>query len=360
MKYILLSALLLPLGVMAQKKSDTLIRYFSRTYEPTSQKNNVYEGKVYPFGNGWKAELSSPKLPARAEIEFSDKKLRTRNGKFLLLFSNGVKLIEGQYQRNIPTGVWITRFDNNQTKDSGMVVGGKQSGEWRTYYANGNPRLRVNYAVPTNVTGTSSSPYPLQVQSNIVANLHGPYLKWHKNGVLADSTEYRRGRKYGYSAGWYENGNQEWTGSYINDRYDGEWRWYYENGQPATIEKYVNRELVDLQCFDSTGKNTGPYCSVNKPAYILGPIPNIQRYIFENLTWPDEAFRQRLDGHVTVKFTVSKLGKLTDLTIVSSTHQMFTDEVKRLFDTLPDWSPSIQHNMVKEADFTIEIPFRHD
>lgn len=358
MKFLTLIVLIGSLQASAQK-NDTLVRYFDESLIPVSKKSSALEGVVYPNGDRWKAEVRYSNNQPAALVTFLDKKLKVRDGKYLIYNSKGNLMISGNYDRNVPEGVWIIYHDNGQMKDSGLISHNNKIGQWVSYYPDGKVQSVANYTRTVFQDLPEDSDIPLRLLDSQNQYMDGLSLTYHPNGQLADSTVYLRGRKYGYSKGWYPNGNVEWEGVYLNDRYEGFWKWFHPNGKPCTVENYVDRKLVDLECFDSTGKSNGPFCSIEKPAYLDGLVSDYRQFVHNNLNWPDQAFRQKINGRVFVQFEVSPIGKLQNFKIVSATHKMFADEVERVFKEMPDWVPAISHNRAVKAEFTMNIPFLH-
>lgn len=163
------------------------------------------------------------------------------------------------------------------------------------------------------------------------------------------------GPKKGLYTTWYENGNMESRGKYFNEIMDGEWKWYFTNGITSTIEYYIEGKISALQCFDSTGKNIGEFCSISKPP-MLNPEGNYNEYIFRNLLWPEEAIKSKIEGTVDVSFTITKEGNLIDLKI-SSDKDVLKKEVERLFETMKEWYPAVSHNRPVDSHEEISIPF---
>ena len=201
----------------------------------------------------------------------------------------------------------------------------------------------------------------------------GEWKSWHNNGQLILFANYKvvdesllnilsstnSGQifmlRYGPYKSWYENGNPQASGMYKDDLMDGEWNWFYENGQPSTIEKYTAGQLTQMKCFDSTGKETGDFCSISKPA-MLKDFGNYREYIESNLLWPEEAAKKKIQGLVKVKFKVNKKGELKDLTIESA-QPILKKAVEELFLNMKEWYPAVSHNRTVDFEDEMEIPF---
>jgi TonB family protein len=199
--------------------------------------------------------------------------------------------------------------------------------------------------------------------------LAGQWKAWHQNGNPMYECVYNEmsyqlfsqvslnyyGSKDGSFKSWYENGNLESTGFYTNDALEGEWKWFHSNNKQSTIEHYQNGKLTSLQCFDSTGKETGAFCSIDKPA-LLKEYGDYKQFIFQNLTWPEEAIKKNIEGTVKVHFTVSKNGELKNL-VLNSDKEVLKKAVEELFESMKEWYPAISHNRTIDSEEEMEIPF---
>lgn len=219
-----------------------------------------------------------------------------------------------------------------------------------------NKKLTIRHG-PYTLYNTSGVPIEKGNYSNDM--LDGAVSTWFSSAKPSAYVEYQMGVKTGVSKQWYENGNPEHTGAYQLGLPAGEWVWYFPNGKPSTKETYNRGKLVALECFDSSGKSLGPMCNVRKEAFLLGDIPDFKNYVVEYLQWPKEAFDKGINGLVKVSFEVSEHGKLRKFSITESTHEMFSVEVQKVFEGMPDWSPAISHNRAIPSVWEMSIPFYH-
>lgn len=89
----------------------------------------------------------------------------------------------------------------------------KFTGEWTTYYANGQPSHRVQY---------SNGDY------------NGTFISYHPNGQIAYQQHYSNGVANGEDRGFYFSGKLAYVGTYKDGKQSGEWIHYWENGKVKT------------------------------------------------------------------------------------------------------------------------------
>ena len=84
-----------------------------------------------------------------------------------------------------------------------------------------------------------------------------------------------------------------------------------------------------------------PYALVEeKPLFMDGDANSFTRWVFTESKYPEEAFKNKIMGRVTLQFVISKEGKVKDVQIAkSSGSQLLDDEALRVVRLSPDWAP---------------------
>lgn len=91
-----------------------------------------------------------------------------------------------------------------------------------------------------------------------------------------------------------------------------------------------------------------------KPAFNSGDANEFSKWVNANLIYPKAAKDQSIQGRVTLKFTVTKTGKVKDVIVLRSAHQLLDDEAVRVVSTSPDWTPGQQNG--RDVDVTYLFP----
>ncbi len=140
----------------------------------------------------WVATHPNGQVKSRIDYRFD-----MPSGHYVEYHANGTKAVEGDY--------------GTSTKD---VRRGREEGEWREWYDNGQLERTANYED---------------------GRLQGSFAEWHANGTMRFETVFEsRGRKdemlNGRTRWWYENGQLLAEGFYENGLINGPWREWYPNG----------------------------------------------------------------------------------------------------------------------------------
>ena len=167
-RFLIIPMIVAGISLQAQK-SDTLLRYFTASFEPTASVGGSYEGKVFPVKNGWGAIVMNASGQVLMTGSYRDRSLRIRDGHFHFYYPSGQLQVRGAYTGNRQTGTWVGWHANGQPKDSlffsdgdrqgpsigwhangkmmheGFYFRGDPDSSWTWYYPNGNPSTREKY-----------------------------------------------------------------------------------------------------------------------------------------------------------------------------------------------------------------------
>lgn len=331
--YLLL--LLFPFCAGAQKwGKDTSLIYLDENLEISNAKNAAFAGVSIKVDGGWMVYAHYPDTTPLLKAYYKDKALKIKTGPYVAYYPKGIKAKEGFYADNKMNSNWQFWYSTGQLKDSGRVIDDYLVGTWKSWHPNGVVMAEANYkeAVLTN---------NISLLQQVALPQTTPPYAYFKDGRYTS---------------WYRNGKIESSGSFLNNKMEGTWQWYHPNGAPATEETFADGALVNLQCFDTTGRPTDNLCSIEKPA-LLKHYGDYRTFIFENLTWPDEARKKRIQGDVRVQLTVTKAGKLENLSITAEA-PLLQKAVEQLFEQMKEWYPAISHNREVDWHDEVIIPFR--
>lgn len=81
------------------------------------------------------------------------------------------------------------------------------------------------------------------------------------------------------------------------------------------------------------------------------------QWVMMNVIYPEEARAQNLTGSVVASLTVGTDGKVKDVKIVKSSHDLFADEARRVLAKVPDWRPFVKDGKAVEVKYMLPIHF---
>ncbi|MFO8022186.1 MAG: TonB family protein [Perlabentimonas sp.] len=83
-----------------------------------------------------------------------------------------------------------------------------------------------------------------------------------------------------------------------------------------------------------------------------------RKFIGENLTYPEEAAQNGIEGRVFVSFIVEANGEVSSVKTVRGVHPLLDDEAVRVVESSPQWTPGKQRGKAVRTTFTFPISFK--
>lgn len=80
------------------------------------------------------------------------------------------------------------------------------------------------------------------------------------------------------------------------------------------------------------------HSSGHMPSFPGGDVA-LMKFIKDNMIYPSEALKNKIEGKVIVQFVVTKTGKVGKIKVVRSVNKELDQEAVRLIKMLPDFSP---------------------
>jgi len=84
----------------------------------------------------------------------------------------------------------------------------------------------------------------------------------------------------------------------------------------------------------------------------------MSKFIIENVKYPDAARKKGIQGKVLVTFTVTKTGKLTNISISQKVNDLLDAEAARVVSIMPDWIPGEDKGAPVDVQMTLPITFK--
>lgn len=94
------------------------------------------------------------------------------------------------------------------------------------------------------------------------------------------------------------------------------------------------------------------------PKFQGGGLINFREWVMSKLKYPNEVVKEKISGRVIVSFTVEQNGSITQITTLSSPHKRLSDEVARVLEIAPRWTPGKQGGKPVRVRYTLPVDFR--
>ena len=140
----------------------------------------------------------------------------------------------------------------------------------------------------------------------------------------------------------------------------------FDEVDPGSIEipdfsrEYTGGAVIPEEAYDLPEDNIEPQFDgfVEVPAEFPGGKDEMMRWIYNNIKYPTACSDNGVAGRVTAKFTISKLGKVTDIQIVKGVHPDLDAEVVRVLKLMPDFRPAMQNQQLVPVYMFWPVEFR--
>lgn len=116
-----------------------------------------------------------------------------------------------------------------------------------------------------------------------------------------------------------------------------------------------NKGEVDIDKIN-TGDNI--FVAVEQQAEFPGGQAALGKWLSSNIRYPQEAAASDIQGRVHVKFVVEKDGSVTRGEIIKSPHESLSNEVLRLINKMPKWSPGRNNGVTVRCYYYLPVTFR--
>jgi len=244
----------------------------------------------------------------------------------------------------------------------GNMEKGEKSGIWKTF-ENGQLASKLQYS-NGNLTGIALNYYP---ESGIIKSSitwengvkHGESKIYKKDGKKEYVKNYSNGEQNGEANFYYDNGTVYLKGAFKADKKSGTWTGYYENGKIRSIDEYSNGKRVKHREFNKSGEEY--FFEVSKMAKFKGGESAKELYFKENMKYPEDAMKKRIEGVIDIQFSIDEYGSIYDVEIISlngSKTLSLMEEAKRLVANMPRWTPAMAGGNSVNTKMTISVTFK--
>lgn len=87
----------------------------------------------------------------------------------------------------------------------------------------------------------------------------------------------------------------------------------------------------------------------------MAHVAKVQNFFRQNVAYPHEAIDMGIGGTVSFKFTLSPDGVISDVVILSSPHESFSREVRRVATKVPKFKSDLTHSIISSMSLTFRL-----
>ena len=104
-------------------------------------------------------------------------------------------------------------------------------------------------------------------------------------------------------------------------------------------------------------KNQEVFDVVEQMPEYPGGIQALFEYLQQNVKYPEDAVKQKIEGRVIATFVVETDGSISNVEVVKPAFPSLDAEAVRVLSAMPKWTPGMQSGKVVRVKYTVPINF---
>jgi TonB family protein len=158
-------------------------------------------------------------------------------------------------------------------------------------------------------------------------------------------------KMHGIQRYFHKSGYVDSAGAVYNDRREGEWTFFNDTGRALMKKVFSNGLLVSTKNLleEVPQIDTAAYEKVEKESEFPGGLSAWQKYLLNNLEYPERALKAKVMGTVEVVFIVDKEGRVTSPEIFRSVEYSLDKVTIVLMQKSPAWIPATQDGRIVKS-----------
>lgn len=129
-----------------------------------------------------------------------------------------------------------------------------------------------------------------------------------------------------------------------------------ENDIKTKVDSSPGRKVEKEEA--SSNQDDEVFTIVEEPASFPGGNSALNKYLGENLIYPEQAATANIQGRVFVGFIVDKIGGIRDVQILKGVHVLLDNEALRVIEEMPNWTPARHEGKTVKVKMTLPVTFR--
>jgi protein TonB len=116
--------------------------------------------------------------------------------------------------------------------------------------------------------------------------------------------------------------------------------------------------IVNEEDSSSCPKQQKVYLAVEDMPDYPGGTQALMKFLNNNVRYPADAQKKKIQGRVVVCFILTKTGNIEDVKIAKSVYPSLDAEAIRVVKLMPKWKPGKQNGKTVNVKYTLPIAFR--
>ena len=95
----------------------------------------------------------------------------------------------------------------------------------------------------------------------------------------------------------------------------------------------------------------------NRGATFPGGATAMIKYVDQQMIYPEDAFKKKIEGRVFTSFVIEPNGDLSNIRVEGSLHPSLDEEALRILKTMPRWNPGMVNGEIVRTRLRLPIVF---
>jgi len=187
----------------------------------------------------------------------------------------------------------------------------------------------------------------------------GHFQYFHENGNLSSEGNFEYNEREGTWKFYYENGKIWYQTFYYKGLMNGELKSFYRSGELKRKAKFKNDVFVSEKCYNSKINNSDFMPIITYPSFVGGE-EEMNLYLANNVTYPQKAKDNNIEGRVVLKFWIETNGYIDSITVLSKPKSFLDEELIRVIRKMPSWVPGRADCEVQKLSYILPFVFKLD
>ena len=132
-----------------------------------------------------------------------------------------------------------------------------------------------------------------------------------------------------------------------------------QEGYSETDLDAVKAYLQKFNEAKKTDSDAADYSTLSaKPEFDGKEVYSFSRWVNSQLKYPEEAKEKKIQGRVTLSFTVTETGKVSDVKVLRGADPLLDKEAVRVVESSPDWTPGMKEGKPVPVTYTFPVIFQ--
>ena len=132
-----------------------------------------------------------------------------------------------------------------------------------------------------------------------------------------------------------------------------------QEGYLETDLEAVRSRLQEFNKAKKSASDAVDYSTLSaKPEFGGKDVGSFSRWVNDQLNYPEEAKAKKIQGRVTLSFTITETGKVSDVKVLRGADPILDKEAVRVVESSPDWTPGMKDGKPVSVTYTFPVIFQ--